>query len=154
MTLEECKILHRRMWDYIREIDVDWKDAFRDVRAERNRVKRDFMADKVFNNIYLLNHCALCEYARQQYILNENPLTSRRDTICYYCPAVWGTENILKNGFCEGYNFFPIRNKLTGKVTRWSDKSMVDWGYSDPVRIRDIPFKDELENLELKGGES
>lgn len=155
MTLEECKILHQRMWDYIKEVDVNWKDSFRDSRAERHRIKEDFLKNKVFNDMYLLNNCALCEYARQQSLISDPMIcASRIDMICEHCPVVWGTENILDYGFCEGYPRFPIRDKATGKVTLWEDKSMLDWRYSDPTRIRDIPFKDELENLELKGGES
>ena len=155
MTLEECKILHQRMWDYIVESDLDWGDEFQDGRAERNKLKFDFLSKIKDSDLYCLNNCVLCEYARKQYILKEKPFPGRfdSDSICCYCPAVWGTENILKNGFCEGYLCFPIRDKVTGNVTRWKDKSMVDWGYSDPARIRDIPFKDELENLEVKGGE-
>lgn len=60
MTLEECKKLHKDMWEFVKE-----KENLTD--EDRHYLKASYCA---LNGERLVNHCALCSYAQQKHLNN------------------------------------------------------------------------------------
>lgn len=123
MTLEDCKRIHRDMWNYIASAEE------RNNNLSRKYLKGDFFSR---SHIYLVNDCALCQYALEQY--NENNkciILGVSPDVCEFCPALWGTEGEKHGYYCE----------------REFDESFrsIDWRHSTAVDIRDITWKDEVE---------
>lgn len=120
LTLDECKRLHRDMWDYIsnQHNNVGIRD--------RNELKASFISNNDGNRM-VANHCYLCQYAAEQ------AKAKGYNRICKYCPALWGSENFTKNGYCE-FSYFD----------EFDSDIMIDWIESDPAKVRDVPFKDEV----------
>lgn len=132
MKLDECKRIHRAMWNYIagtekRTIYIGFADNRSSIRTE---LKYDFCAR---SNMTLKNSCALCEYALDYANQKDDESThfSVSPDVCQYCPAVWGTEVDTNGYYCE----------------RDVDESseIIDWRYSKASDIRDIKWKDEEE---------
>lgn len=114
MTLEECKKLHKDMWEFVKKQENL-------TGAGRYYIKERYCAK---NGVYLLSHCALCSYARQKAF--EKGVYARSD-ICRYCPAIWGTENICDSFYCE--------SDIDGHLN-WNDSPCDD--------IINIKWKDEV----------
>lgn len=121
LTLEEAKENHRKMWDYISNQNNN------DGIGNRNELKASFISNNDGNS-FVVNHCYLCQYAAEQ------AKTKGYNEMCKYCPALWGSENFLKNGYCECSYF----------EDEFDQDTMIDWIDSDPEKVRDVPFKDEV----------
>lgn len=115
MTLEECKKLHKNMWEFVKEQE---NSTYKD----RHYLKATYCA---LNGVWLVNHCALCSYARQKAFEQGNYAYS---DMCQYCPAIWGTENICDSFYCE--------SDIDGHLN-WNDSPCDD--------IIGIKWKDEVE---------
>lgn len=86
MTLEECKKLHKDMWEFVKK---------HEKHTDRPHLKANYC---VKNGVNLVNHCALCDYAqRKAYEQGDFEYSD----MCQYCPAIWGTENICDSFYCE-----------------------------------------------------
>lgn len=88
MTLEECKKLHKDMWEFIKEQE--------NLTHEDRPCLKEIYCDR--KCVLLLNSCALCSYAQQKAFEQGNYAYS---DMCQYCPAVWGTEDICDSFYCE-----------------------------------------------------
>lgn len=117
LTLEEAKEKHRKMWDYIS------KQSDNKGLNSRYRLKEEFL---VISGDNMWNDCYLCQYAREQTHVNDH--------MCEYCPVLWGSENIMGRGYCECANY-----------DDFDPNKMIDWVESAPEKVRDVPFKDEVE---------
>lgn len=62
LTLEDTKILHKKMWEYVKNHYND-NYAYLSDPAKRHTLKKDFCNKFGLN---LPNNCFLCEYALQQ----------------------------------------------------------------------------------------
>ena len=123
MTLEDCKRIHRDMWNYIAGAEE------RDNNCSRKYLKDDFCYR---SKLYLNNSCALCKYALEQYnAYNNCTKFNVSQAVCEFCPALWGTEREKYGYYCES------------EVDGSSDS--IDWRHSKAVDIRDIKWKDEVE---------
>ena len=122
MTLEDCKRIHRDIWDYIAGAEA------RNSNRKRKYLKDDFCSR---SKLYLHNSCALCEYALEQYNAYNNCIRfSVSQDVCQFCPTLWGTEGEKRGYYCER------------EVGGYSDS--IDWRHSKAVDIRDIKWKDEV----------
>ena len=123
MTLEDCKRIHRDMWNYIAGAEE------RNSNLKRKYLKDDFCSR---SRLYFPNDCALCEYALEQYnAYNKCIIFDVSPDVCEFCPALWGTEGEQRGYYCES------------EVGGYSDR--IDWLHSKAVDIRDIKWKDEVE---------
>ena len=122
MTLEDCKRIHRDMWNYIAGAEA------RNSNLRRKYLKDDFCSR---SKLYLDNSCALCEYALEQYnAYNKCTIFGVSPDVCEFCPAIWGTEGEKQGYYCE--------REFDGS----SDS--IDWRHSKADNIRDITWKDEV----------
>lgn len=119
MTLEECKKLHKDMWEFVKEQENL-------THEDRHYLKASYCAE---NGMHLLNHCALCSYAQQKAFEQGD---YEYDNMCQYCPAIWGTEDICDTFYCEYYRIYPIAEHL-------------NWRHSPCDDIIGIKWKDEVE---------
>lgn len=128
MTLEDCKRIHRDMWNYIAGAE-DRNTNSEDHSSSRLYLKDDFCKR---SHLYLNNSCALCKYALDQYNAhNKDTRFCISNDVCAFCPVLWGTE-VEKNGYyCE--------SEVDGSP------GSIDWRYSKASDIRDITWKDEVE---------
>lgn len=112
MTLDECKKIHKDMWEFVKE------------QENLTHIGRDYLKKRycVENDLHLLNNCALCSYAKQKALEQDNYVYSK---LCKYCPAIWGTENICHSFYCESEHL------------NWMDSPCDD--------IIGIKWKDEVE---------
>lgn len=92
LDLEKCKSIHREMWEYVKKQKDNYGGLARGISKRRFCEK---------NKLNLLNHCALCEYARQQCCKNNKNVVPLGEDLCKYCPALWGTEDKVDNYYCE-----------------------------------------------------
>lgn len=88
MTLEECKKLHKDMWEFVKEQENL-------THENRQYLKASYCAE---NGVQLINKCALCQYAKQKAV--ERGVYAYFG-MCQFCPAIWGTENICDSFYCE-----------------------------------------------------
>lgn len=121
LTLEKCKQIHHNMWKYVKKFDSC------SGLYDRAKVKKLF-CDK--QNLDLLNHCALCEYAKQQCIQNNGSYDD--EFLCRYCPAIWGTEDKVRAYYCE----------LADGV--YKGEEVLNWMASPCDDIINIKWKDEI----------
>ena len=122
MTLEDCKRIHRDMWNYIAGAEA------RNSNLRRKYLKDDFCSR---NKLYLDNNCALCGYALEQYsAYNKCAIFGVSPDVCEFCPVIWGTEGEKQGYYCE--------REFDGS----SDS--IDWRHSKADNIRDITWKDEV----------
>ena len=124
LTLEEVKEKHRKMWDYIS------KQYDNVGLRNRNELKASFISNND-GNMFMANHCYLCQYAAEQAKAKGD------NEMCKYCPALWGSENLTDRGYCEFYCFADDVDSTT----------LIDWIRSDPEKVRDVPFKDEVRKV-------
>ena len=118
MTLEECKKIHKDMWEFVKE-----QENLTYEYVDRHYLKASYCAE---NGLHLVNHCALCSYAQQKAFEQGNyALYSDK---CQYCPAIWGTENICNSFYCES-----------------SSDEHLNWWDSPCDDIIGIKWKDEVE---------
>ena len=123
MTLEDCKRIHRDMWNYIAGVEE------RNNNLSRKYLKKDFCSR---SRLCLINDCALCQYAVEQYNESNKCISfSVSPDVCKFCPALWGTEEETYGYYCE--------REFDGS----SDS--IDWRHSKADDIRDITWKDEEE---------
>ena len=128
LDLEQCKQIHRDMWEYVKQ--------HRDMDDGRDRgiSKRIFCE---INKLRLLNYCALCEYARQQFLKNNNNNQDAvlwGENLCKYCPALWGNEDKTDSYYCE----YGIHDEDC-------DDEELNWIISKCDDIINIKWKDEEE---------
>ena len=122
MTLEDCKRIHRDMWNYIAGAEE------RNNNLRRKYLKDDFC---LRSGLYLPNDCALCQYALEQYnVYNNCTIFDVSQDVCEFCPAIWGTEGENRGYYCES------------EVDGSSDS--IDWRHSKADDIRDIKWKDKV----------
>ena len=122
MTLEDCKRIHRDMWNYIAGAEE------RNNNLRRKYLKDDFCSR---SRSFLINGCALCQYALERYnAYNNCTIFNVSSDVCEFCPALWGTEREKYGYYCES------------EVDGPSDR--IDWRHSKAVDIRDIKWKDEV----------
>lgn len=88
MTFEECKKLHKDMWEFVKKQENL-------THGGRGYLKKRYCVE---NGLHLLNNCALCSYAKQKALEQDDYVYSK---MCKYCPAIWGTENIYHSFYCE-----------------------------------------------------
>lgn len=124
LTLEEVKEKHRKMWDYISN------QSNNDGMGNRDKLKALFISNND-DNRFVVNHCYICQYAAEQ------AKAKGYNEMCKYCPALWGSENFTNRGYCE-FSCFDDFNSFT----------MIDWIRSDPEKVRDVPFKDEVRKVD------
>lgn len=124
LTLEEVKEKHRKMWDYIS------KQCNNDGVKNRTELKASFISNND-GNTFVLNHCYLCQYASERSVTDRS---SNAYNMCEFCPALWGSENFLKSGYCES----------SCSYYEFDQDTMIDWIQTDPAKVRDVPFKDEV----------
>lgn len=122
LTLEKCKQIHHDMWKCVKKFD-SYSGQY-----DRSVIKAVF-CNKY--NLDLLNHCALCEYARQHCIQNNE--SYKDGSLCKYCPAIWGTEDKVRTYYCE----------LAGGV--YNGEDVLNWIESSCDDIINIKWKDEIE---------
>lgn len=133
MTLDECKRIHRDMWNYIAEAEE--RTIYIGIGDDRSSIRTELKSDFCSrSNMTMNNSCALCEYALDYANQKDDESTyfSVSHNVCQYCPAVWGAENDLYGYYCE-------RGMLK------SDERRLDWRCSKASDIRDIKWKDEEE---------
>lgn len=121
LTLEDAKIIHKKMWEYVKNHYNDCDYAYLSNHVKRYELKKDFCNE---HKLELTNNCILCEYALQQCIKNGVSETY----MCHYCPAIWGTERNLKNYFCDTLN-----------------SDVLCWQFGNLDDIINIKWKDEEE---------
>ena len=122
MTLEDCKRIHRDMWNYIAGAE-----------ERNNNLRRKYLKDHFCSRSrsFLINGCALCQYALERYnAYNNCTIFNVSSDVCEFCPALWGTEREKYGYYCES------------EVDGPSDR--IDWRHSKAVDIRDIKWKDEV----------
>lgn len=119
LTLEKCKQIHHDMWSYVKKFS---SYASPD---NRGRVKKTFCDEQ---NLDLFNYCALCEYAKQRCIQNNEPYEDV--SLCGHCPAIWGTEDKVSDYYCE----------LAGGT--YNGKNVLNWQTSPCDDIINIKWKD------------
>lgn len=115
MTLEECKKLHKDMWEFVK------KQENLTPEESRNYIKAKYCAE---NDVHLVNHCALCSYAQQKAFEQHD---YAYPNMCQYCPAIWGSEISCDSFYCE--------SDIDGHLN-WNDSPCDD--------IIGIKWKDEV----------
>lgn len=130
LTKEQALQLHKEMWLEMakcKDVTVSGINDLRNyhlLKVEQNNrywFKSNYMNK---NNLDILNHCFLCEYAYQEMERND-----WIDDYCKFCPVNWcGTEQkclnpsyICECGECNG----------------------IDWRYSNIIDIANIQPKEE-----------
>ena len=88
MTLEECKKLHKDMWEFVKEQENLTPE-------DRHHIKAKYCAE---NGVHLVNNCALCSYAQQK---ASEQYDYVYPNMCQYCPAIWGSEISCDSFYCE-----------------------------------------------------
>lgn len=131
MTLDECKRIHRDMWNYIVGAEDRNETNSADHSLHRIHLKDDFCSK---SQLSLSNNCALCEYALDQYHIHHNKdmRFSISYDVCTFCPAIWGTE-------VDQYGYYCERGKKDDGLA-----NNIDWRQSKADAIRDIKWKDEV----------
>lgn len=92
MTLDECKKIHKDMWQYIVDNESKYlKDLpghIQDARKGRIRhmLKQSYCA---IHNLDLRYDCAICQYAHEQYLKTGNGTCC----ICKFCPIKWNNKS-------------------------------------------------------------
>lgn len=127
MTLEECKEIHKEIWDYIAH-SYNFIENYTIYNRGKIKLitdlKRNICDKKGFN---LKHDCALCQY------------TSGRTYDCKSCPALWGTEDATDKYYCEYATLEQLEKaKEDGTYLR-------NWFLSNPEEVKNIKWKDEVE---------
>lgn len=130
MTLKDCKKMHEIIWKYISNKFIE--DNTPELHRSKilYKLKEDICTKEGFK---LKAHCALCQYAVEEYLQNES------NNFCEYCPVIWGTENEASYYPCEHATMKEIQD------ARENDVYKRHWFYSSPEEIENIKWKDEVE---------
>lgn len=122
LTKEQALQLHKEMWLEMakcKDVTVSGINDLRNYHShieqrERYWFKLNYMGK---NNLNILNHCFLCEYAHQE--MERNGCI---DNYCKFCPVNW--ESNSEEFMCE-----------------YGDG--IDWRYSNILDIANIKLREE-----------
>lgn len=144
LTLEECMVKHRLMWDWLSKHPGCYKSDVPLIEKEKER--------------YILNSCFLCAWATSKFLEKYEVFTISDFTFCEFCPVRWPGCDIPP--FCMSENAYYLDWVTLTYNHRWDGdkyaKYLLGETESEPDRfkqitalaekIRDLPLKPQYEN--------
>ena len=91
LTKEQAIEWHKKMWNFILEIENKESEDLRLNIKYRRELKEKFLKENGFCIDDVKNECFLCQYSYQQLKNKRNFDNSKEINYCKYCPvnAVW-----------------------------------------------------------------
>lgn len=129
LTKEQAIEWHKKMWNFILEIENKESENLRLNIKYRRELKEKFLKENGFCINDVKNECFLCQYAYQQLKNKRDYENSKEINYCKYCPINWCHE--CKKKDCEYSNIFQCECNMSINSINWSN--------SNPEEIINLP---------------
>ena len=129
LTKEQAIEWHKKMWNFILEIENKEGENLRINIKTRRELKETFLKENGFYIDDVKNECFLCQYSYQQLINARNIDNSKEINYCKYCPLDWCHE--CKKKDCKYSNIFQCECSM--------DIYSINWSNSNPEEIINLP---------------